>query len=183
MFFFLKIEYDEDDDSDENDDPPEYLENSKRLIKYFRNLTEIYARATLIEHVDARLLVYLARLRLLDLADNRIHHLSVDLRRPLEHLPRFAAFYVDRNPLVCDCHLIWLKEFLNARQKRALADGSLDSANRMLDTLCEINTEASDRNLVVETKVIYINSTYKQNENYFKLTSINHLKNGIKKKN
>ena len=140
-------------------------------LKLFRNLTEIYARSTEIESVEPRILQYLVRLRRLDLSGNKIRHLSVDLRRPLESLPKFESLFVDGNPLVCDCHLIWLKEFLKSREPNGLSE-------RTRRIRCEINKESIRKNLVLETKVIYINSTYKENGNYFKLTSINHVNNG-----
>jgi Leucine-rich repeat (LRR) protein len=137
----------------------------------FRNLTEVYLSGALVEYVDPIIIRYLSHLKILDLSGNRIRHLSVELRHPFVSNLNFQYLLINDNPLVCDCKLIWLKEFLER----------YGDPNRNGRTMCQINTVSNRTSLIVETKFIYINSTYKTNENYFKLTSINHL-NGKEKR-
>ena len=85
------------------------------------------------------------------------------MRQPLESLGDFKELNVNKNPLVCDCHLIWLKEFFAYKGMKS-------------DASCLINTREPNVNAIVETNLVYINSSYKTQQNYFKVTKI---RNGI----
>lgn len=110
--------------------------------RYFRQLTEVYANSSKIEFIDPRIFTLIENLQILDLANNHIRHID-----------NFAEiftgkFFVNHNPLICDCKLIWLKRFL-----REHGDPSREN-------FCFINTKSISENIVVDSKSIFLNSSY-----------------------
>jgi hypothetical protein len=127
----------------------------------FPNLTHVYANTSAIEYVDSSILEHLSQLVLLDLRANRIKYLDIDVRNKLMLIGSFRMLFVADNPLVCNCKLVWLKDFL---QKYG---GHM--ANK---TNCYINNKINEKVYLIETKSIFINSSFKSNRNHLKVVNV-----------
>jgi Leucine-rich repeat (LRR) protein len=81
------------------------------------HIEELYVNNCQIEHVEANVLDLFVALRLLDLSANKIKHTQPSFGLALNDKfhESFQSLHLHDNPLECDCHLVWLKDFYKNR--------------------------------------------------------------------
>ena len=114
----------------------------------FANLTEIYANSTEIETIDPSVLKEFRSLRVLDLSNNKIKHLSPDIYNIFYWSKIFREFHVKNNPLICDCKLLWLKYLF----KHLYGEHNTNN----LEATCIINTKPEIESSQVGSKSIVV---------------------------
>lgn len=131
----------------------------------FESLTKLYFSGCQIETIDSNLFKMFRFLEFIDLSSNNLRHLSN--RISLNSLT-LKYINVAKNPIECDCELLWFKKFLELNKsfyKRYNQNGELQ--------MCFINTTKQNENnpLVVETNFIdlipqpdYSKNVYKGNK-------------------
>lgn len=112
---------------------------------YFKSLTHVYINSSEIEYVDPAMINLLENLKLIDLSWNRIRNIENIFQISRSLTPKL---YIDNNPLVCDCNLIWLKTYLHK------------FSDKTRKNTCFINTRSINENLIVDSQSIYLNKTH-----------------------
>jgi hypothetical protein len=130
----------------------------------FESLTKLYFSGCHIETIDANLFKMFRFLEFIDLSSNNLRHLSNRIS-----LNSLSLKYINivKNPIECDCELLWFKKFLIANEK------SYKRYEEPESQMCFINTTKQNENdpLVVESKFIdlipqpdYSKNVYKSNK-------------------
>jgi hypothetical protein len=83
-------------------------------------ITQLYANDCLIEYINPLFLAMFRRLKILDLHNNKIKHLSYQIPTYLDINNSFELLIVHNNPLVCDCRIRWLTIFLRKNKNKQL---------------------------------------------------------------
>jgi Leucine-rich repeat (LRR) protein len=133
-------------DFDLNDNEELQSKLKYKLPYRFANLTEIYANSSEIETIDPSVLQEFKSLKVLDLSNNKIKHLSFEIYNILYGSKIFKDFFVTKNPLICDCKLLWLKYLF----KHLYGESNYNAATCIINTKPEIeSSQVGSKSIVV----------------------------------
>ena len=108
---------------------------------YFKNLTSLYLNKSNVEYVNPVVFELLKNLKVLDLSFNKIKYIDDFSNKGL------ISLYLFDNPLICDCRLLWFKNFL-LNKNFNLAD------YKNSQHTCLGNLEIINKNFIIESKTL-----------------------------